>query len=79
MFFFWYIPGMVKVSPGTSLGVQWLKSVPSNAVNMGSVLGQGTKIPHAVGPLSSHAPQVENPRREPQKENSNKNKVCFDG
>ena len=70
---------MVKVSPGTSLGVQWLKSVPSNAVNMGSVLGQGTKIPHAVGPLSSHAPQVENPRREPQKENSNKNKVCFDG
>ena len=61
---------MLKVLPGISLGAQWLKSLPSSAVNMGSVLGQGTKIPHAMGPLNPHAPQLENPHRELKKENS---------
>ena len=47
-----------------------VKSLPSSAVNMGSVLGQGTKIPHAMGPLNPHAPQLENLHRELKKENS---------
>ena len=29
-----------------------VKNLPSNAGNMGSILGRGTKIPHAVGQLS---------------------------
>ena len=33
---------------GTSLEVQWLRLCASNAGGMGSITGQGTKIPHAV-------------------------------
>ena len=40
---------------GTSLVVQWLSILPSNAGDRGSIPGQGTKIPHAAGQLSRHA------------------------
>ena len=42
---------------GTSLVVQLLldQNPPSNAGDAGSIPGQGTKIPHAVGQLSPHA------------------------
>ena len=33
---------------GTSLVAQWLGLHASNAESTGSILGQGTKIPHAV-------------------------------
>ena len=33
---------------GTSLVVQWLRLHASNARGTGSILGQGTKIPHAL-------------------------------
>ena len=32
-----------------------VKNLPSNAGDMGSIPGQGTKIPHDVGQLSRHA------------------------
>ena len=32
----------------------WVKNLPSNAGHMGSIPGQGTKIPHAMGQLSPH-------------------------
>ena len=32
-----------------------VKNPPSNAGDMGSIPGQGTKIPHATGQLSPHA------------------------
>ena len=32
----------------TSLALQWLRFPASNAPGMGSILGQGTKIPHAT-------------------------------
>ena len=35
-------------------GVQVVKNTPSNAGDLGSIPGQGTKIPHAVGQLSLH-------------------------
>ena len=35
---------------GTSLVVQWLRLHASKAVGIGSIPGQGTKIPHAVQP-----------------------------
>ena len=31
-----------------------VKNLPSNAGDVGSIPGRGTKIPHAVGQLSSH-------------------------
>lgn len=42
---------------GTFLMIQWLwdfsdDSVPSNVGNTGTVPGQGTKVPHAMGQLS---------------------------
>ena len=41
--------------------VQWL-SPPANAGRVGSIPGQGTKIPHAKGQLSPpHVPQLEKP------------------
>ena len=40
---------------GTSLAVQWLKNLPSNAGDVGSIPGWRTKIPHAAGQLSLHA------------------------
>ena len=36
-----------------------VKNPPSNAVEMGSILGRGTKIPHAVGQLSPRATTTE--------------------
>ena len=39
--------------PGTSLAIQWLRFCASNAGGMGSIPGQGTKIPHATGPKKS--------------------------
>ena len=33
---------------GTSLVVQWLRLCASSAGSMGSIPGQGTKIPHAM-------------------------------
>ena len=35
---------------GTSLAVQWLRFRTSNAGGVGSIPGQGTKIPHAAWP-----------------------------
>ena len=37
-------------SPGASLAVQWFATPPSNAGAVGSIPGQGTKIPHASQP-----------------------------
>ena len=39
---------------GTSLLVQWLRLPTSNAGNVGSILGQGTKIPHAEAKIQKH-------------------------
>ena len=36
-----------------------VKNPPYNAGDMGSILGQGTKIPHAMGQLSPHAATTE--------------------
>ena len=42
------------------LGLPWWSScLPSNAGDMGSIPGQGTKIPHAVGQLSLCATTTE--------------------
>ena len=42
---------------GTSLVVQWLRLHVPTAGGMGSILGQGTKIPHAswFGPINKLA------------------------
>ena len=40
-----------------------VKNPPSNAGDAGSILGQGTKIPHATGQLSPHATTREKPGR----------------
>ena len=37
-----------KIIVGTSLVVQWLKLHASNARDVGSISGRGTKIPHAA-------------------------------
>ena len=39
--------------------VQWLRLCPSNAEGVGSIPGQGTKIPHAAQPKSKNT-QTEN-------------------
>ena len=36
-----------------------VKNPPSNAGDMGSIPGQGTKIPHAMGQLSPHTATTE--------------------
>ena len=36
-----------------------VKNLPSNAGDVGSIPGQGTKIPHAAGQLSPHATTTE--------------------
>ena len=36
-----------------------VKNLPSNAGDVGSIPGRGTKIPHAAGQLSSHATTTE--------------------
>ena len=36
-----------------------VKNPPSNAGEVGSIPGQGTKIPQAMGPLSLHATTTE--------------------
>ena len=40
--------GLLKMYPGTSLGIQWLGLHVSIAAGTGSVLGRGTKILYAV-------------------------------
>jgi len=35
--------------PETSLAVQWLRLCTSNVRGLGSILGEGTKISHALG------------------------------
>ena len=45
---------IIRSQIGTSLVVQWL-NLPSNAGNVGSIPGQGTKMPHAAGHLSWRA------------------------
>ena len=47
---------VLKAHRATFLAVQWLRSA-FNAGDMGSIPGPGTKIPHAVGQLSS-GPQL---------------------
>ena len=49
---------MAKDFPGGPV----VKNPPYNAVDMGSIPDQGTKIPHAVGQLSLHATTTEPPR-----------------
>ena len=39
----------------TSLAVQWLRFCASIEVSMGSIPGQGTKIPHAMWPKKKKA------------------------
>ena len=41
---------------GTSLVVQWLRNLPCNAGDMGSITGWETKIPHALKQLSPCSP-----------------------
>ena len=40
----------LKNSLGDFSGGPWVNSPPSNAGDMSSIPGQGTKIPHATGP-----------------------------
>ena len=50
------------------VGLPWcpvLRSLPFNAGDTGSILGQGTKIPHAPGQLSPHALELHATTREP--------------
>ena len=44
-------------------GVPVVKNPLPNAGDVVSIPGQGTKIPHATGPLSSHAAQLLSPLR----------------
>ena len=39
---------ILKMYPGISLAVQWLTLHASTAGGVGSIPGQGTKIPHAL-------------------------------
>ena len=46
---------MVKTDmDGTSLMAPGVKNTPCNAGDVGSIPGQGTKIPHTLGQLSPH-------------------------
>ena len=42
-----------------------VKNPPSNAGNNGSILDQGTKIPHPVGQLSATITQAHSPQQRP--------------
>ena len=46
----------------TSTGGPVVKNLPSHAGDKGSVLGQGTKTPHATGQLSPHSATRQSPR-----------------
>ena len=49
-----------KVAPTRDFpGGTVVKNQPSNAGDMGSIPGRGTKIPHAAGQLSLHAATTE--------------------
>ena len=39
---------ILKMYPGTSLAVQWLPLHASTVGGLGSIPGQGTKIPHGL-------------------------------
>ena len=45
----------IHIGTGTSLELPGVKNPPSNAGDVGSILGRGTKIPHAAGQLSPRA------------------------
>ena len=58
----------VNISPqnlenGDFLGGPVAKNLPSNAGDMGSIPGQGTKIPHATGQLSPRPTTTESTHR----------------
>ena len=48
-----------KTKTGDFPGGPVVKNPPSNAGDTGSIPGQGTKIPHAVGQMSLHATTTE--------------------
>ena len=45
----------------TSLAVQWLRFCASIEVSMGSIPGQGTKIPHAMWPKKKKSNTIKAP------------------
>jgi len=47
------LSGFKKGVRGTSLAVQWLRIHTPSVGSTGSISGQGIKIPHTVGQLSS--------------------------
>ena len=49
---------ILRVGTADFPGGPVVKNLPSNAGDAGSILGQGTKIPHAEGQLSPCAPQL---------------------
>ena len=49
----------VNILSGDFPGGPVVKNPPSNAGDVGSIPGRGTKIPHAVGQLSSRAATTE--------------------
>ena len=49
-----------KITMRDFLGGPGVTNLPSNAGKVGSILGRGTKIPHATGQLT-HALQLESP------------------
>ena len=51
----------LKLLCRTSPGGPVVKNLPFNAGDAGSIPGQGTKIPHNVGPLSPYYPHPEKP------------------
>ena len=48
----------------TSLAVQWLRFCASIEVSMGSIPGQGTKIPHAMWPKKKKSNNIKAPGKE---------------
>ena len=46
------LAGKASVKMGDFPGGPVVKNSPSNAKDVGSIPGRGTKIPHALGPLS---------------------------
>ena len=54
-------PNLQDINSRDFPGGPVVKNPPSNAVNAGSILGRGTKIPHAMGQLSPHTTTTEPP------------------
>ena len=51
--------GASEMTPRDFPGGPVVKNPPFNAGDVGSIPGQGTKIPHAAGQLSPHATTTE--------------------